>query len=391
MNILIIANVYFPVNMGNYMGGIETICGETFKYINEKSSHKAFLAVSSDSDITCFESQVFRHNCKSAYQMTLDIADELKNHPEKIKYKTVLDKQGEEIKVPIKRRAIFKYNQSEFINWIKENKIDIILHEAPRLSFLTPSLFELNIPIIHIVHQGIYAFFEYHLYKNLESKFASTPVKNRILAVSNAVKNSVNEKIPNFITGVLNPSLLEVNKEVKEKDFDFTIIGRIMNTYKTNEIIKSVISCNKKIRVVGTLQNTNQKYTDEFLNLVKSNPSLVEWTGQLTRDEVLNVLGKSKYYITSIADEAYGITVLEALSMGCKVIGVGSLKNSGITDFILPDDLINIDCSLNEIEKISRVINNLGSYEPVNYSYYRNKFNTQTYLNNLISIASEML
>ena len=179
---------------------------------------------------------------------------------------------------------------------------------------------------------------------------------------------------------------------IKNNDFVFIYVGRIMQEKGTLELVKAFKSINSKYKntkllVVGGSKGLAKE--SEYLNKVnleaKDNKNIV-FTGQLNNNELVNYYKLANIQVVpSIWNEAFGLIILEGVACNLPII---ASTQGGIPEILedkclyvhvnnLVDDLINQMSFC--IEKYEKVRENTNNYNEVMEKYSKNNYNNIFY------------
>lgn len=153
------------------------------------------------------------------------------------------------------------------------------------------------------------------------------------LTVTKAPERTFNNGLKNFLfVGSLiprkNPSILinAIHKVYRDNQFNITFVGNGPEKSKITRMVKQL------------------KLDDKILLLER-----------LSRMEVFDLMAKADCFIMVSKPETFGLTYLEAMSMGCITIGT---KNEGI-DGIIKHGINGFLCEAGNEKKLIRLLNNL--------------------------------
>lgn len=227
--------------------------------------------------------------------------------------------------------------QSKLINFIAIEQPDIVIVNFDSASMMKLENF-INIPIFYFLH---YIGDTIHKRGQIElwEKFR---VKNSIYLVSDFQLKSwrhlaSNLKLGNIeVDGFLNPTFANYSPYVaKPKVYDAITIGRPdanKNPYWLNTKFKKIDNLKGLIITGSANSDGSLEYTEKreagglFCGVIKDLP----------HKDVLDKLQESKVYISTWANETFGIVGLEALSHGLPVIAVA--KDDVCAMQIIPHD-----------------------------------------------------
>lgn len=149
---------------------------------------------------------------------------------------------------------------------------------------------------------------------------------------------------------------IEINNEESEKkerkNSTFTIVSvgggvKNKNNLSVCKAINNIKDKDIKFIVIGRIDKDGEKIK-EF--------NFVEYYEFLPHEEVLKVMGISDLYIQNSYFETFGLAVVEAISMGCKIL---VSKNLGVLSILDNIDETNIIQNNEDIEEIKLKVENL--------------------------------
>ncbi|MDY4788228.1 MAG: glycosyltransferase family 4 protein [Bacilli bacterium] len=108
------------------------------------------------------------------------------------------------------------------------------------------------------------------------------------------------------------------------KNNNFVIVGQICARKNQNYVINEYLKLDESFKKVHNLvivgKLGDDLYGEEFTTLVKQNNEFVKYKGELSHDEVLNVISQSSVLICASVDDPLPVVVTEALMMRTIVI-----------------------------------------------------------------------
>jgi glycosyltransferase involved in cell wall biosynthesis len=219
-----------------------------------------------------------------------------------------------------------KKTKQVFLDYVKKHNPDMILISDIDSYFHIPQI-EYGIPTIQIIHEPLVGDIRYvAVFKNLH-KFVTAG--GHIYFVSDNQQTFFNKNIKRItgdtlsdVKGLINPSFSIGNEEVStDIEYDVITIGR-------TDILKNPFYVHKKLQntELTTCVITNKDNFQHSDNQVKYfNDNLIWEEPQhtirgLSYDDTMVTLSQAGCYISTCANESWGITALEALSRGIPVI-----------------------------------------------------------------------
>lgn len=246
-------------------------------------------------------------------------------------------------------------------NTIKEYKIEIVTihHGGTYCNLVYYLLKKMNKKIkfvryLHSCYQDEFYLNNNFLYDriNLLCLEKALQRSDLIISVSNAVKKSFDNKfkLQNkrrivIYNGIDINFFKERKKKVKGQTIRIIYIGRLVKVKGIERLIKAMYYCvykkklDVKLTIVGDgIERNNLENVANELNLEKN----IEFVG--TQSDVIKYLDKSDVFVyPSIWNEAFGISVVEAMARGCIPIvsnrgGLLEIITDKMNGFILEND-----------------------------------------------------
>lgn len=210
------------------------------------------------------------------------------------------------------------------------------------------------------------------------SSLASIPIKllagrNPFEAADAVLTNSlyialVVENLWGRRPSVLNPPVnVEEFRKVSSiprqgRDSAVVVLGRITPEKRHTDVIRALASTRSRprLRIVGSLQPGSKGYLRELNKLAEQLGVDIEINADVSRDELIQLLGKSSVYVHPTIGEHFGIAVVEAMAAGLPVIvhrsggpyhdiiarGKYGLHYSGIAELSTAIDRLMTDASM---------------------------------------------
>lgn len=165
------------------------------------------------------------------------------------------------------------------------------------------------------------------------------PEFDKILSVSPYLSNALKEnyKIDSvFVPNIVSDRFFEKDrKETNREIFEFCAIGRLVSLKNFDLLIKAAHklkeqSVNFRLRIIGSGPE-HKKLSNLISDL--SLADRVTLTGQLKREEIIEILSESHSLILPSSYETFGVVLIEALAMGIPIIAT----KSGGPEYIVND------------------------------------------------------
>lgn len=228
----------------------------------------------------------------------------------------------------------------------------------------------LGIILAKILHKK--TFYLMHGYYKIESNFESKILREEqklenyvlkkidyIICVSEEFsenlkkdRKDLEDKIM-FINNGVNKekNLIPSNNKVTKVTYNILSVGggmKIKNNLAICKAIEEMKDVKIKFIVIGNLGIDGQE-------IKKYN--FVEYYDNLLHDEVLNKMSNADLYIQNSYFETFGLAVIEAIQMGCKILISKNVGAKSIIENITDDNIINNVEDINEIkEKVIKLL-----------------------------------
>lgn len=242
-----------------------------------------------------------------------------------------------------------RFYKSELI----KHNCDLIVDDISKIPLNTPAY--VHKPVVGILHHihgnSLYkeipfpiAFYIIKKEKQIPDYYKNTP----IFTVSDSTKNELinlghSEDKTGLLYNAINHNLFEKADISKSPTPLLTYVGRIKNYKNINKIIDAVSLLRKDIPNIKFIIGGQGDYSDKLKEQVDrlKLENNVEFTGFLTEEEKVELLGKAWLFITMAEKEGWGITVIEANAKKTPAIGsdVPGLRDSiknGETGYLVP-------------------------------------------------------
>lgn len=290
-------------------------------------------------------------------------------------YESILQAGGK-IYVANQKRKLSIKTFKLLLKICKENDVDIvnIHHEDVYLQiyYLLLKRFCPRIKFIWTIHSCFEE--QYSLNSNkikniiIKRLLKKTMVKsNLLISVSNAVKNSYSnyfridkEKFITIYNGTAIRSIRNIEKEKNSKK-ELLYVGRICEVKGIQNLIKAIHNISYKESIhLSIVGDGPERGKMEMLAGKLLFNNTIEFYGK--RKNVKEYLNKADIFIyPSIWEEAFGISIIEAMAVGIPVIaskngGIPEIITDGYDGFLLED--INAEKLSKKIEEVIELINN---------------------------------
>ena len=236
-----------------------------------------------------------------------------------------------------------EYYFEEVYSSLKKRDFDIIILEnCPGYAYKLSQRGFKNL-ILHLHNDLLHSGSRYH-----DEIFNSL---TKILTVSDFIKQRVssiqpNSKIQTIYNGIdlkmFSPKeKLSVNRKTigfSESDFIIVYSGRINNEKGISELIDALLNLKDypqiKLMVLGSSFFDNTKYEDEFISSLKNKTKEIEnkiaFTGYIPYNQVPDYLQLADIAVLpSMWEEPFGLTIVEAMSIGLPLI---TTRSGGIPE-----------------------------------------------------------
>lgn len=134
----------------------------------------------------------------------------------------------------------------------------------------------------------------------------------------------------------------------KSKDY-FLAGGRLARAKGMDIIIDAFIQNGKSLKIFG---KGFAGYEDELKSKVKNQKAKIEFVGEVSDNEKLELMQNAKAYIFASHDEDFGITPVEAMSVGTPVI---AYKSGGVKETVI-DGRTGVFYEPNTAEKLDKAV-----------------------------------
>ena len=355
MKILIISSGFYPVT-NNLGGAIENLI-ETYLIANESKYQNSITLYS----IKKGKNSLERKDLKYTEIRIIDKS--------KIKFKL------KRIYYTFLEKVLNKYNGNAYINSVLNDLK--IRNELEKYDYVIVENIGRFVPIIkrNLKSKVILHLHNDYLNINTENKEEIVESADSIWCVSEFIANQVRkispkeEKVKVLYNGInlddfkKDISLIEKEKlkeklNISENDFVYIYVGRIMPEKGVKELIlayKKVkeIHDNVKLLIVGGTVEINKnknKYVKELYKISKEDERSIIFTGKVEHSDLIEYYSIANAQIVpSIWNEAFGLIILEGMSMGIPLIVT---KSGGIPE-ILGKNAIYVERE-NLVEELSR-------------------------------------
>ena len=246
---------------------------------------------------------------------------------------------------------------------VKQFQPDIVACHSSMASFLGRMVIRNKVPTVFTVHG-----WGFNNYVGLFSRIIALIAEKvaarycgKIICVSEFVKDlAVGHKIatPEKFSVIYNgiEKLGEVKQHVECTPLKIVFVGRLADPKEPEILIKAYqaldVDLLKKAELLIIGDGPKRKMLESLVE--KNDPGEIIFLGSVPRKEVINILEHSDIFVLASQWESFGLTALEAMSIGLPVIvsAVGGLKevvdeDSGI--LILPS---NIEYMKQALEKL---------------------------------------
>lgn len=195
-----------------------------------------------------------------------------------------------------------------------------------------------------------------------------------------------------------NTQALRESFDLKKDDFVVIFAGRLDPQKGVKELVQAILNLNKsdiKLVVVGGnnySDNTQSWYIKELNEMIREHQDLFRFTGYMEHEKMPMMYAMADVAVVpSKCNEAAGLSLIEAKTMGCPVIAT---NRGGIPEYIGQGGIL-IDPKKNLVEKLQRAIEYLYLNELVReqLSYAnmqeRGKFSSQRYYDDFVELLNE--
>lgn len=158
-----------------------------------------------------------------------------------------------------------------------------------------------------------YALIVGHLLRQYDFKKAQNV--DYFIANSKEVQKRIKKFYKKSSTVIYPPVFLPKISKTKRKDYYF-IVSRIVGAKGLNLAVEAAIKMGFKLKIAGSPSG----YSFEQEKLIKNAKGKVEFLGQVTDSELSRLYAEAKAFLALAKDEDFGITPVEAQSLGTPVI-----------------------------------------------------------------------
>lgn len=246
---------------------------------------------------------------------------------------------------------------------LKKKKPNIIISQ---LQYSISPLFINNTFKIHFVH-GFVTKKDYSCLKRIVWQLLNYLIRKRFdcqIANSNFTA-MINEKMLNNKTNYVVPLAINniylKNTKNKNRDIDILYVGRILKVKGVFEILNAVRQSSEKLNVYFIGDGVDKREAEEFSKYNKIN---VKFTGAVKKERIKEYYDRAKIFISLNEAEPFGLTYIEALSQGCKIIA--PITGGQVESLIKFRDRV---CFIDQINtnNILAAISNLNNKEKSNF------------------------
>jgi len=308
MKILIMGNVFNPLEFDNYKSGMETFTINTYKALVH-SGHDVYLSGPSDSVI---KDRFIPWPAASKYSKLL--------YDPTIKYFNPTE------------------NYHKYLTDIKSLNPDLILSSTGSIRALR-YIASLDYPTIYFAHSYIIWKYDSLFYKyilDIKSKHSNF----KVAAVSSFVKDNINSVLSDVVDCTIVPSYVPVSTDISDSRYSNSVIytGRIsrdkeienlVNIFKNTEFNLTIIGEPSKFPIIES-----KWFSDIILPIINSSSNINIITSNISHELLYKELSRHSVYVSPAVGESIGYSSLEALSVGTPVISHYKKIRSGLCDFI---------------------------------------------------------
>lgn len=105
--------------------------------------------------------------------------------------------------------------------------------------------------------------------------------------------------------------------------------GRLARPKHIDLIVKTFVELNLPLKVFG---KAFAGYGEELMQISKKNKSKIEFVGEISDEEKMKLMANAKAYVFASEDEDFGITPVEAMSVGVPVI---AYRSGGVLETVV--------------------------------------------------------
>lgn len=171
----------------------------------------------------------------------------------------------------------------------------------------------------------------------------------------------------------------EIKRNEIKRDIDIIGVGNLIELKEFNRFIEIIYLIKKqnpeiKVMIVGKgLLESELKERVKYYQMAEN----INFTGEIPRAEVLNLLQRSKMLVHTSNYESFGYVLLEALASGCQVVStpVGyACENDAISTFTTNEEAVNIilkklTLPLKEIHNLPTMKETVKIYSEIYYNH----------------------
>ena len=243
-----------------------------------------------------------------------------------INSKQIVGNTGYKIKLNLfLKRLIFKYR----LKLIKPQ----VIHFHGIDFFMFKDLIDGNVLVIVTIHHllsndgSVNQFKEYRIIENklINNKriskifFVSTQVKNEAIKLGYLIKNN------RVVLNAIDTSIYKFKnniKSVSNRDLTICTIGSVCNRKGQKRVVEACLKLNNFDKITYYLIGGGDKdYISSIQKLSsKSNIVDVKYLGIVDTHEIVNIYSESDFMILPSIKEGFGMTTMESISCGTKVI-----------------------------------------------------------------------
>ena len=261
---------------------------------------------------------------------------------------------------------------SFFIKYLKTNKPDVILVQSVIWAgvAIAKVALEKKIPFVIFEHRSIFLKNNFPFNNDLKLKIQfSLNSANKVLAVSNGLKNALKQFTSNAIKVV--PNMINVDdfkpstSVCKNEQFTIISVGNLIDIKGFDVLIRSfyLLKNDKiKLNIVGIGKEFNR--LKQLCNDLGINQN-VSFLFYLSKEALINEYNKAHIYVSSSNFETFGMTTVESMACGLPVVAT---KTAGSLDLINKNNglLVEINSAQNLSNSFKQMIENYANFEPEN-------------------------
>lgn len=136
--------------------------------------------------------------------------------------------------------------------------------------------------------------------------------------------------------GYLGPWMIDFILSLRRKvdvEYDYITVGRMVRSKGILEVVQAAVSCGKKLFLVSDPSTArtaaDEKYAEETVEVIKSNPDLVHWVKYLDWKELQATYGKARSLLHHSVADVTPLVFQEAL---INEIGIVALNKGGVPE-----------------------------------------------------------